>query len=84
LEYHSADKPLIQMARVFKNKDPAIFGPDPEVINDRLFRINPSFVPAVNYLCCFQPCALKDKGYRVFIGLMSAATLNLSLLEFMF
>jgi len=72
------------MARIHEDKDPAIFGPDPEVINDRLFRINPSLIPAGYYLCCFQPCALKDKGYRVFIGLMSAAALSLSLLEFMF
>jgi len=72
------------MARVFKNKDPAIFRSDPEVINDRLFRINPSFIPAVNYLCCFQSCALKDKGNRIFIGLMSAAALYLSFFKCMF
>ena len=72
------------MARIHENKDPAIFGPDPEVINDRLLRINPSLIPAGYYLCCFQPCALKDKGHRVFIGLVSAAALNPSLLEFMF
>ncbi len=72
------------MARIHENKGPAVFRPDPEVINNRLLRINPSLIPAVNYLCCFQPCALKDKGNRVFIGLMSAAALNLSYFEFMF
>jgi len=72
------------MARIFKNKGPALFRPDPEVINDRLLWINSSFIPAVNYLRYFQPCALKDKGHRVFIGLMSATALNLGFFEFSF